>query len=61
MTREERLAAFVGQVRLVIADVWPEGGTMYVSLCEKKEVARLIQEPGWPCLQFSTTLPVPQP
>lgn len=65
MTHEESLDAFIRQVRLVIADAWPEGGTMYVSPCEKKEVACPDQEPGWPFLQLSikpsATQQEPQP
>ena len=61
MTREEeRLAAFIRQVRKIITAVWPEGGTMYVSPCEKKEAARPAQEPGW-SLQLSIKMPAEQP
>lgn len=59
-TREERLAAFVRHVRLLIADVWPEGGTMYVSPCEKNGSAHPVQEPNWPTLRHLTQAPAAQ-
>ncbi len=61
-TREESLAAFIRQVRAVVADAWPEGGTMYITPCEKKETAHSVQEPSWPpSLSFSIQAPAAQP
>ena len=57
MTHEESLAAFIRQVQTIIAGTWPEGGTMYVSPCEKKQEEYHSQKPAWSYPQLSTQSP----